>query len=115
MHLQIGDPHAKRPLFFVHGGSGNVASFPRLARALPADQPFHALQWNGLDGSRGARTIEAMAEHYLAEIHMVQPEGPYLLAGQCVGGLVAREIARRLSPTPAAPSTLVLMVDSRRT
>ena len=86
----------RRPLFVVHGGSGNVATFPRLARALPADQPVYALQWDGLDGSRGRRTVEAMATHYLGEVRSVQAQGPYLLAGQCIGGLVAREMARQL-------------------
>jgi amino acid adenylation domain-containing protein len=109
--LQAGDPQAKRPLFFVHGGSGNIAGFPRLARALPADQPVHALQWDGLDGSRGSRTVEAMARRYLAEIRSVQPTGPYLLGGQCVGGLVAREVARVVVAQGDAVDLLV-MVDS---
>lgn len=87
---------SRTPLFVVHGGSGNVATFPRLARGLPEDQPVYALQWDGLDGSRGHRTIEDMATHYLAEVRAVQPHGPYLLAGQCVGGIVAREMTRRL-------------------
>lgn len=86
----------RTPLFCVHGGSGNVASFPLLARALPAGRPVYALQWDGLDGSPGSRTVEDMAERYVAEVRSVQPRGPYLLAGQCIGGLVAQEMARRL-------------------
>ncbi|WP_347059040.1 amino acid adenylation domain-containing protein [Blastococcus sp. HT6-30] len=93
--LQVGDP-AVTPLFIVHGGSGNIASFPRLARGLPQEQPVYALQWDGLDGSRGQRTIEDMAAHYLAEVRTVQSDGPYRLAGQCIGGLVAREMTRQL-------------------
>ncbi len=84
------------PLFCVHGGSGNVASFPLLARALPPGRPVYALQWDGLDGQGGARRIEAMADRYLAEVRSVRPRGPYLLAGQCIGGLVARVLAQRL-------------------
>jgi thioesterase domain-containing protein/acyl carrier protein len=111
VRLQPGDPQAKRPLFVVHGGSGNVASFPRLARALPADQPVYALQWNGLDGTRGARTVEAMAQHYLREVRSVQPEGPYHFGGQCIGGLVAREMARRVR-AEGDEVPLLVMVDS---
>jgi len=96
------------PLFVVHGGSGNVATFPLLAKALPADQPVYALQWAGLDGSRGDRTIEAMAERYLREVRQVQPHGPYRLAGQCVGGLVAREMTRRLLANGQDVDVLVL-------
>jgi thioesterase domain-containing protein/aryl carrier-like protein len=83
----------KTPLFCVHGGTGNVASFPRLAGALPM-QPFYALQWDGLDGSPGTATIAGMAEKYLSEVRRIQSVGPYILAGQCVGGLVAQEMAR---------------------
>ncbi|HSL57576.1 MAG TPA: amino acid adenylation domain-containing protein [Acidimicrobiales bacterium] len=101
----------RTPLFCVHGGSGNVASFPLLARALPPGRPVYALQWDGLDGSRGSRTIEAMAERYLAEIRTVQANGPYLLAGQCIGGLIAQEIARRLRAA-GDDVPLVVMWDS---
>lgn len=87
---------AKTPLFCVHGGTGNVATFPRLVRALPDDQPFYALQWDGLNGTRGTRGIAAMADRYLTEVRAVQPHGPYLFAGQCVGGLIALEMARTL-------------------
>jgi thioesterase domain-containing protein/acyl carrier protein len=86
----------RAPLFCFHGGLGNVASFPLLARQLPADRPVYAFQWDGLRGAGGSRTVETMADRYLAEIRRVRPHGPYLLAGQCIGGLVARVIARRL-------------------
>jgi thioesterase domain-containing protein len=99
------------PLFCVHGGSGNVASFPKLARELPADQPFYAVQWDGLDGRRGQRTIGAMARRYLEEVRSVQPHGPYVLAGQCIGGLIAREMARDLLAA-GEPVAAVVMYDS---
>jgi aspartate racemase len=37
-----------------------------------------------------------MAECYLREVRLLQPEGPYFLAGFCMGGMVAFEMARRL-------------------
>jgi thioesterase domain-containing protein len=42
-------------------------------------------------------SIEAMAADYLREIKQRQPNGPYYLCGYSSGGLVAFEIARRLS------------------
>ena len=84
------------PIFCVHGGTGNVASFPKLARALGEDQPFYALQWDGLDGSPGTQGISSMAERYLREVRSIQPRGPYILFGQCVGGLIAHEMARMI-------------------
>jgi hypothetical protein len=40
--------------------------------------------------------VEEMAECYLREVRLLQPEGPYFLAGFCMGGMVAFEMARRL-------------------
>jgi thioesterase domain-containing protein len=42
-------------------------------------------------------SVEAMAADYLREIKAHQPNGPYHLCGYSFGGLVAFEIARRLS------------------
>jgi len=37
-----------------------------------------------------------LAETYLKEIRLIQPNGPYYLGGNCSGGIVAYEIARKL-------------------
>ncbi len=85
------------PLFAVAAGDGNVVGFGPLARHMPADQPFYALQPSGLDGRRPLDTgIEAMAERYLRAVRAVRPHGPYLLAGRCNGATVAFEMAQRL-------------------
>jgi len=85
------------PFFCVHGVGGNVVGFRDLARHLGPDQPFYALQPQGLDGKRECLTsIPAMAEQYIREIKRVQPEGPYRLGGYSFGGLVAYEMAQML-------------------
>jgi thioesterase domain-containing protein/acyl carrier protein len=91
-------PEGSRPPFFcVHGVGGNVVGFRDLARHLGADQPFYALQPQGLDGKRECLTsIPEMAERYLQEIRRVQPEGPYRIGGYSFGGLVAYEMAQQL-------------------
>ena len=92
--------HGERtPLFCVHGGMANVGSFPLLARQLPADQPFYGFQWDGLTGFPCSQTIPAMARRYVAEMQTVQARGPYLLAGHCIGGLIAYEMAKQLRST----------------
>jgi thioesterase domain-containing protein len=40
--------------------------------------------------------IEFLAEHFTAQVRSIQPVGPYLLGGFCLGGLIAYEVARRL-------------------
>jgi amino acid adenylation domain-containing protein len=85
------------PLFAVAAGDGNIVGFGPLARNMPEDQPFYALQPSGLDGRRPLDTgIEEMAERYLRAVRAVQPHGPYLLAGRCNGVTVAFEMAQRL-------------------
>jgi hypothetical protein len=65
-----------------------------LSRHLGDDQPFYGLQSQGLDGSCPPLTsIAEMAAVYVKEIGRVQPHGPYFIAGYCMGGTVAFEVA----------------------
>ena len=50
-----------------------------------------------------------MAEHHTRQIRLAQPDGPYMLAGHSFGGLVAFEIARRLSDGGATSGFLGLI------
>jgi phthiocerol/phenolphthiocerol synthesis type-I polyketide synthase E len=84
-------------LFCMHGAGGTVLMYRDLARHLGDDQPFYGLQSQGLDGSCPPLTdIEEMAAVYVKEIRRVQPRGPYFIAGYCMGGTVAFEVAQQL-------------------
>ena len=88
---------ARPPFFFLDGDlSGGGYYVRRLARRLPADQPFYALHPHGTNARVFPDTIEAMALDYVEIIKQVRPEGPYVLGGFCSGALVAFEIARLL-------------------
>jgi amino acid adenylation domain-containing protein len=82
----------RKPFFCVHPVGGNVLCYAGLARHLSAEQPFYALQ----SSSEDSASIQAMASHYLAEVRSVQAQGPYLLGGWSMGGVVAFEMARQL-------------------
>jgi len=106
-------PHGTRPPFYcVHGGGGEVLFARDLVRHFPSDQPFYGLHAIGVT-SRTERdsTIEAMAERYLREILAKQPGGPYYLGGFCLGGLVAYEMAQRLT-RQGLEVGLVVMIDT---
>ena len=92
-------PEGKNPPFFcIHGVGGNVVGFRDLGRRMGPTHPFYGLQARGLDGSQPClRSVEEMAAQYLQDIRSVQPEGPYFLGGYSFGGLVAYEMARRLT------------------
>jgi amino acid adenylation domain-containing protein len=103
---------SRPPLFCVCAGDGNAAGFGALARRLGDDQPLFALQPRGLAGRAPLHTsVEAAAEYYLRRIRAVRREGPYLLAGRCLGGFVAYELARRLE-AEGEPVGLVAVLDS---
>jgi thioesterase domain-containing protein/acyl carrier protein len=85
------------PLFLVHAAEGNVLLYRSLAAHLGADQPVFGLQSAGLDGrSPVDGRFEHVARRYVDEIRQVQPHGPYMLGGYCLGGTLALEMARQL-------------------
>jgi amino acid adenylation domain-containing protein len=86
------------PLFFIHGVGGGVMELFGLGRRMTWPGPVIGIQARGLDGRDPPyETVEAMTDEYLAAVKMRQPEGPYFLCGYSFGGLVAFELARRLS------------------
>jgi len=85
------------PFFLVHAAEGNVLLYRSLAAHLGADQPVFGLQSAGLDGRSPADgRFEHVARSYVDEIRQVQPHGPYMLGGYCLGGTLALEVARQL-------------------
>lgn len=88
----------KPPLYIVHGGYGDVLSTAQIIDCLDRDQPVYILRAIGLDGQqKPLPSIAAMASAYITAIKEEQPHGPYRLAGQCSGGIVAYEMAQQLT------------------
>ena len=89
---------SKLPLFVVPGGMGNPLSSAGFAMRLAHDRPVFGLQFVGLDGNtRPLKRVEDIAAHFISEIRTIQKEGPYHLAGQCLGGTIAFEMAQQLA------------------
>lgn len=102
--------NGKRPLFCVHAVGGNVIEYHDLARHLGPDQPFYAFQSVGLDGRQTPlASITEMATHYIKEMRVVQPSGPYLLGGHSLGGMIAFEMACQLSDQGEQVDLLALL------
>jgi len=103
---------SKPPFFCVHGHRGNVIGFYDLARHLGREQPFYALQAEGLDGKPVSdRRIADMAANYVKDIRTVQHEGPYFLGGWCMGGILALEMAHLLQ-AQGEKVALLAMIES---
>ena len=109
---KAGDP---RPLFCVHPAGGTVFCYRDLARFLDPARPLYGLQARGIDGLQSPHTrIEDMAGEYIAAMRSVQPQGPYLLTGWSLGGILAFEMARQLA-TDGFETGLLAVIDAGMT
>jgi len=97
----------------VHGLTGDILWFRDLAHCLAPHYPFYGLQARGLDGIQSPiERIEEMATHYIEEIRLLQPKGPYYLGGASFGGTVALEIAQQLLAQGEQVSLLAIFDDT---
>jgi amino acid adenylation domain-containing protein len=88
--------HGSRPvLFWVRGGSFLLP----LAKRLGPNQPILGLHLPAGDASKlpVPYKFEDISTALVHQLRQVQPEGPYFLAGLCVNGVIAYEMARQLT------------------
>jgi thioesterase domain-containing protein len=98
---------AATPLFLLHAVGGLANCYAELAQAL--DYPGAIL---GLQAHESVpATLEQLASEHLQQIRRIQPEGPYILGGWSMGGVLAHEIARRLE-LERQKVELLIMIDS---
>ncbi|MEO6742763.1 MAG: AMP-binding protein, partial [Chthoniobacteraceae bacterium] len=114
MPVQKGST-ALRPLFLVAGGWGGEIEFlvyGELSRQIDPARPVWGLKARGAGtGDAPHSTVTEMAADYLREIRQLQPNGPYLLAGECVGGICAYEMACQLEKAGEIVA-LVMLLDT---
>ncbi len=84
------------PLFCIPGGDGILTSFLALSRRLGPGRPVYAFPFPDTERCELPYRVEELAANNIRQMRERQPEGPYLLAGFCFGGLVALEMARQL-------------------
>ncbi|MGX5654100.1 acetoacetate--CoA ligase [Geodermatophilus nigrescens] len=94
--LRDGDPAAP-PLFLVHGAHGDLDSWHALVAELTV--PGEVVGLVGPlarpDGSRFS--VDELAARHVASVTARAPAGPVRLGGYSFGGVVALEVARRLT------------------
>jgi acyl-CoA synthetase (AMP-forming)/AMP-acid ligase II/thioesterase domain-containing protein/NADP-dependent 3-hydroxy acid dehydrogenase YdfG/acyl carrier protein len=103
------------PLFFAPGGGAvdvDFLMYAPLFQSLDAEQSVYVLEARSFDreGNRYTR-VEDMAKDYAEQIQCIQPKGPYILGGECIGGVLALEIARQLQARGESIA-LIAMLDS---
>ncbi len=106
----LGNAENRPPFYCVHASDGGVMWYRHLAEKLPADQPFYGLQAQGVDGVSERHTrVEEMAAHYVREMRMLQPHGPYFVGGVSFGAMVAFEMAQQLQAAGEAVGMVALL------
>jgi len=103
-------PNGSRlPLFCIHALGPSLLFYRQLAAYLGPDQPFYAMQ-SPLESQSQAHepSIEELASIYLKELQTFFPEGPYLLGGASLGGLIALEMCQQLNAQGKKPGLLIL-------
>jgi thioesterase domain-containing protein/acyl carrier protein/SAM-dependent methyltransferase len=100
LHRSASDS-GNRNLFLIPGGFGSGAVFRGLESSLACVKDVSAYALNSpfitnKPDTKQPPTLEELAATYVAEIKRKQPEGPYLIGGYSVGGVVAFEAVRQL-------------------
>jgi thioesterase domain-containing protein/acyl carrier protein len=68
----------------------------QLAKYLGPEQPVWGMRSGNRVMVKTQENIELLAKHYVGEILQVQPQGPYLIGGNCQAALIAFQVARQL-------------------
>jgi thioesterase domain-containing protein len=97
------------PLFCFPGSGGNVHIFREMIAALPEGQPVYGIDMEWLCDAKDGFTVEQIAAFYLETIRSVQRNGPYHLCGYSFGGLVAYEMAKRLTDEDGGAHLVALL------
>ncbi|MDJ0843783.1 amino acid adenylation domain-containing protein [Crocosphaera sp.] len=97
------------PLFFVHVLGRGLKFCRPIVKHLDPDQPVYGLNAQMSQTQKTiSNRVEDLATYYIEQMRMIQPEGPYLLAGISFGGKVAYEMAQQLQSQGETVSLLAL-------
>lgn len=84
--------------------------FSILIKTLGGDQPLYGFKPKGLVMTEPLHSsVIEMADAYIRAMKEEQPVGPYFIGGECVGGIVAQEMARQLEEKGEKVARLFLL------
>ncbi len=83
---------SKAPLLCIRAG----LEFRDVMRELGPDQPVYGVRDHDILDRLGSFTLEQMTAECVQRVRQLQPQGPYLLSGHCLGGLMAFRVAQAL-------------------
>lgn len=109
--VPLNPPGDGTPLVCVHASAGSAYSYLPLARLLD-DRPVLGIEAPGFDGEQApVPSVPGLSARYAAALREVVPGGAVHLMGWSLGGLVAFDMARRLTAAGVEVGR-VLLVDT---
>jgi thioesterase domain-containing protein/acyl carrier protein len=96
----------RRRLFWCLQRYGELT---QLAKYIGEDQPVFGMRSGNSVMVKTQENINALAAHYVDEILGIQPEGPYLIGGNCQAAKIAFQVARQLQERGHEIELLMLM------
>lgn len=118
VEVQPGE-QGQLPFFLCLGGGGSDTEllwYGPLLRQLGHKRPIYALLGRGGNGKDAPyATVSEMVDGYLEITRTVQPQGPYVLGGECIGAKLAHLLAQRLEAAGERVARLVLLDPSALT
>ncbi|MEV6690307.1 amino acid adenylation domain-containing protein [Micromonospora sp. NPDC051196] len=105
--VELNRSGASRTMFWHHEIGGAVTGYLTLARALSNDTRMVGVESAALPTA--GSDLTAMAYEYADAMRCLDPQGPYLLGGWSIGGVIAFEVARALQEMGARVAALFLL------
>jgi len=86
------------PLFFIHPGGAGATAYNEFASLLDQkNQPFYGIEaYNLYSGEDLLESFQEIAARYISYLQTIIPDGPCLLGGWSLGGLIAFEMAQQM-------------------
>lgn len=95
--FKINRSKSPKNIFIIHGGDADIYYYRHLAKLLEDEYSVYGIQPKGLNGEEPFQeSFYHMLYDYINEIRMIQSEGPYIIAGYCIGGYLCNDIVNIL-------------------
>lgn len=95
--FKINKSNNDRKIFIIHGAGGDIFYYRKFAEKMEEYCSVYGVQPKGLNGREMFPTsYYKMINDYVGEIRRIQSEGPYIIAGYCIGGNIAYDIVNLL-------------------
>jgi thioesterase domain-containing protein/acyl carrier protein len=100
------------PFFCVHDGTITLHTLRHLPQYFHFHRPLYGFETKNLDAyhsQKSEHVVQSLAKEYIDALQKLQPHGPYLVGGYCMGGAIAFEIARMLEEKGETVARLVII------